>query len=120
MKDASEHAHQATLIAWFDKEYPEIGKRLLAIPNGGLRNKTVAMKLKLEGVRPGVPDIFLPVPNWGFCGLFIEMKRLKGNPSPEQKDWIEFLNSQGYHAEVANGCEKAKAIIKDYLTGYLK
>ena len=35
---------------------------LHAIPNGGHRNKATAGQLKAEGVKRGVPDIFLPVP----------------------------------------------------------
>jgi hypothetical protein len=38
----------------------------------------------MEGVSPGVPDLFIP--DWL---LWVEMKREKGGRvSPEQKDWI--------------------------------
>ena len=37
-------------------------KWLHHIPNGGLRNRVVAGKLKAEGVRAGVSDYFLPWP----------------------------------------------------------
>ncbi len=51
-----------------------------AIPNGGARgndsqtNKIRGAMLKAEGVKKGVPDIFLPVPLNGYHGLYIEMK----------------------------------------------
>ena len=73
------------------------------------------MRLKMEGVRAGVPDLFLPVATGGKHGLFIEMKRTKGGTiSPEQKDWLAHLNEQGYRAEVCKGFEAAKAVIQDY------
>lgn len=112
---ASEHAEQVSLVQWFDKEFPKLRGRLFAIPNGGHRHHAEAARLKLEGVRAGVPDLFLPVPAGGKHGLFIEMKREKGGRlSPEQKDWLAHLNEQGYRAEVCKGFEAAKAVIQDY------
>jgi hypothetical protein len=35
-----------------------------------------AVKLQKEGVRPGVPALFLSVALGGFHGLYVEMKRL--------------------------------------------
>lgn len=110
----SEHAHQVTLIQWFDVQYPDL--RIFAIPNGGQRNKLVAHKLKLEGVRPGVPDLFLPVARGAYHGLFIEMKAPEGGRvSKEQKDWIEWLNGAGYKAVVCKGFDEARAAIEEYL-----
>ena len=60
--------------------------------------------LKAEGVRKGVPDIFIP--EWR---LWLEFKRVKGGKlSPEQKDWIDYLNGCGYIAIVVNGFDDAK------------
>jgi len=39
---------------------------IFAIPNGGKRNRIEAAKLKRQGVKPGVPDIFLPAPRDGY------------------------------------------------------
>jgi hypothetical protein len=72
--------------------------------------------LKEQGVRAGVPDIFLPCPNPIHMGLFIEMKRQKGGRiSEEQSRWIAELNKSGYRAVVAYGFEDAKQIILNYL-----
>jgi len=104
----SEHEEQRQFISWFRKNY-EIphGVRIFAIPNGGLRGKREAMKLKAEGVTSGVPDLFIP--QWL---LWIEMKRQKeGYPSQEQKDWIEYLQSIGHSAYVCNGFEAAKDLV---------
>ena len=115
MKNASEHAHQVTLINWFESNYPQYKGRLFTVPNGGLRNKSVAAKLKAEGLRPGVPDLFLPVASNGYHGLFIEMKSEKGRASPHQLDWIEYLNGAGYKAVVCNGWLAAAEVLREYL-----
>lgn len=113
---ASEHAEQVSLVQWFDKEFPELRGRLFAIPNGGHRHPAEAARLKLEGVRAGVPDLFLPVPAGGKHGLFIEMKREKGGRlSPEQKDWLAFLQSQGYESRCCAGMGEAMAVVFAYL-----
>lgn len=105
----SEHLEQALFVQFMKRSYPE--HRVFAIPNGGMRSKSQAMALKVEGVSAGVPDLFIPS-----LKLFIEMKKEKGGKvSPEQKDWLEYLNSCGYVALVANGCEEAKNIFHKVL-----
>ena len=113
----TEHDEQVALFEWAayaQGERPEL-RWLFAIPNGGLRNIRVAMNLKTEGVKPGVPDIFLAYPVNQFHGLFVEMKTDKGRVSPEQKEWLRILSSQGYIARVCRGFEDAKRTILDYL-----
>jgi hypothetical protein len=89
---------------------------IFAIPNGGSRNKIEAVNLKRQGVKAGVPDLFLPVANHGKHGLFIEMKYGKGRTSPAQKEWIELLRENGYAAEVCYGASEAIDLIEKYLT----
>ena len=101
----SEHLEQARLVMWFRQTYPDT--LIFAIPNGGLRSKSQAMKLKVEGVVPGIPDLFVPA--WK---LWIEMKKIKGGVvSKEQQTMIDYLQSVGYHAIVGLGAEDAKAQI---------
>ena len=114
-KPPSEHVEQATLVQWFERAHPEL--RIFAIPNGGKRGKLEAMRLRLEGVCPGVPDLMLPTPRGQHHGLFVEMKRTKGSSvSKEQKDWIAYLQAQGYQAIVCRGFEEAKREIECYLS----
>lgn len=115
MIKASEHAHQVTLINWFDRTYPHLKGRLFAIPNGGYRAKSVAISLSMEGVRRGVPDLFLPIASRDKHGLFIELKAEKGRASTEQKDWILFLNQQGYSAHICFGWIDASLVINEHL-----
>lgn len=115
----SEHQEQAALIRLCrlkETKYPELAM-LFAVPNGGVRHIGTAVKLKAEGVKPGVPDLFLPVPRGGHHGLFIEMKAVKGKVSKEQLWWLSSLEAQGYHAEVCYGWESAAKVIEDYLGG---
>jgi hypothetical protein len=87
-----------------------------AIPNGGLRSKAVAVKMKAEGVRKGVSDYCLPVQRGGFAGLYIELKRVSaGRTSQEQRDFIAFVREQGYRAEVCKGWQQAWDAVRDYL-----
>ncbi len=111
----SEHDEQTLLIKWFDLQYR--GRIVLfAIPNGGQRNLLVAKKMKAEGVRAGVPDLFLAVARHGFAGLFIEMKRVKsGYVSQTQKEMISRLENAGYKCIVCKGFDHAKAEIEEYL-----
>ena len=123
-----EHTEQKNVINWAElmsNRHPEL-KLIFAIPNGGNRNIVTAVRLKAEGVRAGVPDLFLPVPRPSFMGgklagryqmgLWIEMKKRKGSTtSKEQHWWHEKLRDQGYRVEVCKGAEEAIKVISDYL-----
>ena len=115
----NEAGAQETLFNWAQYQYaryPEL-ELLYHIPNGGKRGKLEAMRLRLEGVCPGVPDLMLPTPRGQHHGLFVEMKRTKGGSvSKEQKDWIAYLQAQGYQAIVCRGFEEAKREIECYLS----
>ena len=104
-KIPSEHIEQAFFVQWARrKELP-----IFAIPNGGARHIKVAMKLKLEGVRAGVPDLFIALAVGKYHGLFIEMKRQKGGSvSTEQKEWHKLLIANGYKVIIGYGAESAK------------
>ena len=79
-KSGSESSHQIALmanVAYHVGKYPEL-KWLHAIPNGGLRDKITSGKLKAEGVKPGVSDLFLPVKRGCFSGLYRSEERRVG------------------------------------------
>jgi hypothetical protein len=118
-----EDDHQESLFRWAsvmaNSGYPT--RLMFAVPNGGYRRPREAARMKLAGVKSGVPDIFLPVPRGEFHGLFIELKRpiVKGEArpvvSPEQKHWLKELDAQGYMATVCYGWIEAKEVIESYL-----
>ena len=112
-----EHFEQVALFKWAHWEsrtVPELAL-LFAIPNGGKRNKATAGKLKAEGVKPGVPDICLPVACGKYHGLFIELKAEGGRPTLVQLEWQIKLIAQGYEAVICRGWEQAKKTIETYL-----
>lgn len=116
----TEDEEQICLFEWAERQkgrWPELGL-LFHVPNGGKRTVVEAARFKQMGVRPGVPDVFLPVARGGKHGLFIEMKRRKGGAlSPFQKDMLERLREQAYEAVVCRGWEEAAETIKRYLRG---
>jgi hypothetical protein len=154
----SEHGHQRALFAWAniasrfgfeaawdDRSYREANyardkygtsnavpelKRMHAIANGGKRDKITAAMLKAEGVKKGVPDVFLPVPLWNakhgagtrtLCGHYIELKRPKakgqaaGSTSDEQDDWIGWLRGMGYAVSVCFDWRSAAKEVQTYM-----
>lgn len=114
----TEAQEQKMLFEWVfyqSYKYPEL-KLCHHIPNGGSRNKIEAAKLKAQGVKPGVPDICLPVPNGEYHGLYIELKRRDGgHVSENQKAWLSALKACGYKAEICKGADEAVSMIEDYL-----
>lgn len=84
------------------------------IPNGGSRNAVEAANLKLQGVKPGVPDLFFPAARNDCHGLFIEMKAGKNKTTSAQKEWLKLLSDNGYMTAVCYGFDEAKAVIDTY------
>lgn len=113
----TEHAEQVALMQWarFNaRRFPGL-ELLHAIPNGGARNAITGAKLKAEGVKPGVPDLCLPVPLHGRPGLYLELKRTAGSAiTPAQREWHAALAAQGYAVVVCRGARDAMDAIEAY------
>ena len=117
-KIGSESLEQQAVIAFcnYQKWRLPDADRIYHIPNGGKRSKTEALRLKAEGVKPGVSDLCLPVPMNGYHGMYIEMKRPdhKNKPTEDQRDWLDYFNRAGYKAVVCYGYEEAVTEIQRY------
>lgn len=88
---------------------------------GGVRTSfKQAVKMKATGYVKGFPDLQILKPVGKYSGMFIELKYNKGRMSPEQKEWIEYLNSVGYFAICCNSFEDAKKNIDLYLSGNIQ
>lgn len=113
-----EHSEQVCLVQWWALQCRRYGVQeqcLFAIPNGGQRNIITAKRMKDEGVRAGIPDLFLAVPKGAFHGLFVEMKKPRGGVvSESQKNCMEMLSNQGYCVAVCQGFMDAKDAIEGY------
>lgn len=122
-----EHFEQKCLFQWanLNKLNMPALNLMFAIPNGGVRPfkfdkdgnrySTQANKLKAEGVKAGVPDIFLPYPKGKHHGLFIELKVGNVRPTENQAMWMKALSKVGYKAALCYGFEEARDVIKTYL-----
>lgn len=73
---------------------------LFAIPNGGSRDKVTGAKLKAEGVKAGVADLFLAYPTGhtdrNIHGWWIEVKHGKNRLTMSQQKFREEMMAQNY------------------------
>jgi hypothetical protein len=142
----NEHSHQVALFVWANmaaqfgltaSKWPDYYTRkgmakqsleylndaiselkwLHAIKNAGHGDAIRGARSAAEGVKAGVPDIFLPVPQSQLHGLYIELKRpkaigkAKGVASGTQEKWHGHLKDAGYAVEVCYGWEEAREAI---------
>jgi hypothetical protein len=126
-----EWQEQHSLMQWA-KLHEHVEPRLALlfhIPNGEHRDKRTGVKLAKMGVKPGVPDMCLPVAvrlhyeqngaeRWeSFHGCFIEMKRAvyPAKVALDQSIWHTLLFAQGYYVYVAQGWVDAAGQLCWYL-----
>lgn len=123
----NEHEEQSLVIAWAESMsqfIPELAA-LYAIPNQNILlsklDKTHRAKVinysRSEGLKPGVPDLHLPVARGGYHSLYIEIKVGGGGPSTNQEEWAKRLSDLGNLVVYCWGSESAIQVIADYLSG---
>lgn len=120
----SEHSEQAAVITWArmsEGRFPEL-RWLHSSLNGifipaapGVRVRIIS-HMKAEGMKKGIPDLFLPVARGNYHGLYIEMKTQTGRPTPEQIDFMQFADEQGYLDKVCFGTDEAIESLEWYLS----
>ena len=113
----TEHGEQCAVIDWC---FVQNGKykpanRIFAVPNMAKRSYSGAQYMKNEGMRKGIPDLFLLHPVGKYHGLIIEMKSVTGKVSPEQKSWLSYFNGVNYFTYTAWSADEAIEVIKEYL-----
>lgn len=114
-----EEIEQAKVIKWSHKV--EVRAAMPALrwlhhsPNGGKRDAVTGGQMKALGVKPGFPDLILPVRSLDHPGLVIEMKSDTGRPTPEQKEWLAHFEQQGWQHHIARSAEEARQILCFYL-----
>ena len=132
-KIPTEHQEQVAVIDWFNSYGPTKGispRLLIAIPNGSILAGDARMRaiqshrLKREGMRVGMPDLFLAVPGTWYHGLFIELKRT-GWTAPKsgkakthidhQYTMLQLLELKQYRAVLCVGADAAISTIRGYL-----
>lgn len=86
-------------------------------PIGGVNKFAYMNMMKAQGFKSGFPDLIVFAKNKKYNMLFLEFKReKKGVVSQKQKDWIEWLNNNGYFAKVVKGNREAVEVLEQYLT----
>lgn len=110
-----EHKVQAAYFQWA-RLHPR-ARRAFAVPNGRKRSLSEAGKLKAEGVRAGVLDVFLPIPAGGAAGLWIEFKAGRNDFTVEQSAEAGELVKDGYAVAVVWDAAVAVEVTQLYLAG---
>ena len=111
MRNELEHKLQVAICKWLDWKHEFY---YFAIPNGGARHRLVAIKLKMEGAKAGVADMFWMVFNKKWNGLFVEVKIDKGSQQPNQKAFQAIALAHGYYYAIVRSIEDCEELIKRY------
>ena len=115
-----EAKEQAAFFSWA-AYYPQL-KWMHASLNGAylhgnkLQRAIQWARLKAQGAKPGVLDVFLPMVKPPYHGLYIEMKRSdgKGSLTTDQKKFKAYAELQGYKVVVCEGTRAAIQAVKEY------
>lgn len=98
--------------AKYSDDFP--GLELLHAVVNSQRTERERIRTAREGLIPGVSDLFLPVAQRGYHGLYLELKTKTGRLSPAQKSWIEAVRLQGYAAYKVVGYSGLRDAVKWY------
>jgi hypothetical protein len=114
----TEKAEHMMFMEWV-RVNPMVNAHLIHIPNGERREAHVGSQLKAMGVKAGVSDFFLALPNGEYAGLWLELKRIKGYTlQKNQEEWLELMRGAGYQAVFAYGAEDAIKKVEEYMRQY--
>lgn len=117
----SEHNEQVAIFKWAKKaalKYPCLNYMYSTL-NGVKLPIRLAVKCKAAGNKKGVCDIVLPYPTKKYHGLYLELKYGYNKPNSEQRDYIKYLNDNGYYATWHTGAEDSILCIESYIRGEL-
>lgn len=111
-KIKSEIKIQSEIFTWFNNNYCLNNHNpkcfIMSVPNGGYRNPFEAMQLKASGVRAGVSDLIVLMPNK--C-LFFELKTDVGKQSDKQIQFQKIVEDLGFNYYVVRSLDSFKNII---------
>lgn len=111
--ELSEDAIQAQIYSFYHNKFctklNDIPNVIFSVPNGGLRNKREALKLKSTGVVAGVSDLII-VNDKEI--LFIEVKTSKGKQSKKQADFERKVKALGYRYLIVRSLNDFKEQLK--------
>ena len=108
---STESLESIGFVSWFRARYP--GVLIFHIGNERKCSIATGKRLKaegiVEGVTPGVPDLFIPA--WS---CWIEMKKPGGRLSEAQKDMIDYLTRIGHTVIIGFGARDASEKVLEF------
>lgn len=113
-----EEWHQEAFTRWARLNQSRIPQLELYYhtPNGGRRDKKTAARLVGQGVKKGVPDIFIPAQGKGMPGIYIELKVYGNYADKEQNEFLRAVKGQGYYACICYGWRAAAEVVDRFYT----
>ncbi len=106
---------QSAFLDWLFYNHRNIFDVTFAPSNEGRRTAKEAYFAKRRGLKPGVPDLFIPVARSGFHGLFIELKILPNKATPSQLRMMALLTLQNYRCIICYTLEAMIQVFQEYL-----
>jgi hypothetical protein len=119
-----ETSEQSTVIDWARNWGSKLDgiDMLHSVPNGAVLGNpnynpfALIGKLKREGLKNGVGDLFLACARQGFHGYYLEAKRRKGGKqSDDQISWMIRCREEGYKYDVFETAAEGIALLTAYL-----
>lgn len=121
-----EDQEQAAFFTWLRIRHPLAYEHAYHVPNGGSRGggdrrsaQIEGARLKAQGVKAGVPDIWIPLRRGAFAGLVVEFKATPPHDaevSKEQQQWVLRMKAQGWRSEVVLGLNALRRLIDEYMS----
>lgn len=117
--ERGEEREQARFIKW--THLPKVRALAPALrwmfhcPNGGKRDAITGGQMRALGVKPGVPDLLMPVRSGPDYGLALEFKSATGTTTDTQDEWLAHLMANGWTVLVVRSAEEARAAVQHYL-----
>jgi hypothetical protein len=107
---------EAIIYYQWAQSIPLLADLLIHIANERECSSIQGHLLKLQGVKAGVSDYFLPLPIGKYHGMWLELKRDKdGIVSDLQNLWLQRMAKLGFKTFIAYGSHHAIQLTKEYL-----
>lgn len=116
-KNDPEHQAQVAFferVHWAAQWHPEL-EAIYAVPNAAQRSEREGARMKDEGLKPGQPDVCVPIPRNGYGALYLELKVGKNKPTPEQVARMKVLESVGNLCLCVWGWEAMWEAVVEYM-----
>lgn len=113
--DICESSIHLTVMEWV-KLHPSISPYVLHFPNESKRSPRYGRLLKKMGMRKGVSDLFIAIPNKDYAGAWIEIKTMRGRITKEQTIFLDDMKEKGYFCSVTRGVKETMDTIKWYVS----